>query len=164
MKRRIFTVIIVFAVIGGAGLAWRLAGATGSPVPAGLRSSAGFPIYYPDQGHLPDGYTLDTTSFQKADGGAIIYAIKNSSGGNLIASEVAQPGGNVIDDFTKNSIPLHSTVDTSLGKAQIGAYGSPPNLRSIVSLPINHGPWLIITAPANTPQTDLKQITLSLRQ
>lgn len=163
-KRRFFLVsgVLVLAVII-VGLIWRLAGASSSPVPASIRSGAGFPVYYPQQSKLPPGYTLDTGSFRRASGGVIVYSINSSDDQNLSVTEEAQPPSNIIDTFIKNYIPLHSSLTTGLGQAQIGAYGQKPNFHAVASLPINQGPWLIITAPPDIKQSVLKQIVESLK-
>jgi hypothetical protein len=45
-----------------------------------------------------------------------------------------------------------------VGKALVGAYGSGKDLRTIASLPIPNGPWLIITAPSDINQADLEKV------
>lgn len=140
-----------------------LHGRGGSPVPPAVRQAAGFTVYYPDPAKLPPGYELDRSSFRQADPGVIVYSVTRD-GQRLAVSEEAQPGGSAISDFLKNYIPLHTTFNAKLGQAQIGAYGSHPNLRTVVSLPITKGPWLIMTAPDGTSQADLKQIIQALRK
>ena len=141
-----------------------IAGLLHNPVPRDLRHAVSFPVYYPVTSGLPKGYVLNESSFKQASPGVIIYSIGRAGGQRLILSEEKQPGGNTINDFVKSYLPLNSSFDTKLGKAQMGAFGNPPNLRNIVSLPIKNGPWLIITAPADTQQSDIKQIIQSLRK
>jgi hypothetical protein len=132
-----------------------------SPVPAEIRGAVSFAVYYPEQSKLPAGYSLDTTSFRLAQPGVVVYSVKTGSQ-QLIFSEEQTPGGNVVDKFTSSYIPLHNPITTDLGKAAMGAAGQGANLQTIVSLPITKGPWLIITAPANTKQSDMQQILQSL--
>jgi hypothetical protein len=133
----------------------------GSPVPTEIKKTVSFPIYYPEQSKLPPGYSLDNTSFRFAQPGVVVYAIQKGSQ-QLVFSEEETPGGNVVDKFTSSYIPLHNTITTDLGKAAVGAAGQGANLQTIVSLPITKGPWLIITAPADTKQSDVQQILQAL--
>jgi len=55
-------------------------------------------------------------------------------------------------------MPLHTTLNTNVGVATIGAL----NNQSVVSLPTNTNAWLLITAPGNTNQDNLKTIIKSL--
>lgn len=135
--------------------------ANGSPVSSDVQKAVTFPVYYPRQSKLPVGYQLDDTSFRLADTGVVIYSVQ-VRGQQLVFSEQQTPEGSVIDKFTSSYIPLHNTITTDRGKAAIGAAGQGSNLKTIVSLPITHGPWLIITAPANTKQSDVQQILQSL--
>ncbi len=162
-RYRIIFVVLGVILIGG--LSWAvLSYKSASPVPAAIQKAVSFPVYYPAPGRLPAGYTLDSSSFRQAQAGVVIYSINHQGGQPLIVSEEDQPAGSVISDFIKSYTPLHTTQNTSLGQAQIGAYGQPPNLRTVASLPINNGPWLIITSPTDVNQTDLKQILQSLKR
>lgn len=135
--------------------------ATNSPVPAELHKDVSFPIYYPEQSKLPTGYNLDTSSFRLAQPGVLIYSVDVGSQ-RLVFSEEEAPDANIIDKFVSSYIPLHNTISTDLGKASIGAAGQGANLQTVVSLPITNGPWMIITAPANTKQSDIQQILQSI--
>jgi hypothetical protein len=132
-----------------------------SPVPAEVRSAVSFPIYYPRQSKLPPGYSLDTASFRLAESGVVIYSVHKGSQ-QLVFSEQEAPDGNVINKFTSSYIPLHNTITTDLGKAEIGAAGQGSSLQTVASLPVVKGPWLIITAPADTKQSDMQQVLQSL--
>lgn len=153
----------LLAAIGlaAAWLAWRPV--SPSPVPPKVRNGVAFPVYYPAAAQLPPGYTLQSSSFRLAQDGVVVYSIGHSGGQALAVSEETQPAGTAMADFVKNYIPLHATITTSLGQAQIGVYGQAPNLRTVLSLPITKGPWLIITAPAGISQSDLKRIVQALR-
>lgn len=129
-----------------------------NPVPRQLRKSVSFPVYYPVNGRLPEGYALEPSSFRLAQPGVVIFSISHTGGQHLIFSEEAQQPSGTVSDFVKNYIPLHSALNTRLGTAQVGAYGRPPDLRTVVSLQINKGPWLVITAPSDISQDDLKKI------
>jgi hypothetical protein len=153
---------LLAAILAGSYLG--ISGKVHNPVPRNLRQSVSFPVYYPDEHKLPKGFVLNESSFKTAQKGVIIFSIGQAGGQRLIISEEARPSDSTINDFIKNYTPLHSTVSTKLGQAQFGAFGNPPNIRTIVSLPINKGPWLIITAPTTISQDDIKQILQSLKK
>lgn len=162
--RREALILLTIVLIGAA--VWRLSSANtlNSPVPASIRGAVSFPVFYPDQRKLPPGYTLDSSSFRQAQAGVIIYSVLHKNNQRVSFSEQEQPAGSVIEDFTKKYMPIHVSMGTDLGQAEIGAYGKPPNMRTLASLPINHGPWLIATAPSSISQNDMKQIIQSLRR
>jgi hypothetical protein len=135
---------------------------TDSPVPMQIRKAVSFPVYYPDQHKLPHGYSLDTSSFHLAQPGVVVYSVVTPDSQQLTYSEEEQPERSIIDKFISGYIPLHTEVKTSLGQATFGAYGTGKNLRTVVSLPIDKGPWLIITAPASSSHADLLRILQSL--
>jgi len=135
--------------------------ADGSPVASDVQKSVSFPVYYPRQSKLPAGYSLDQSSFQLAQEGVVVYAVEKGSQ-KLVFSEEETPDASIMDKFTSSYIPLHNTITTPLGKAAFGAAGQGDNLQTIVSMPITKGPWLIITAPAGTKQSDIQQILQSL--
>lgn len=162
-QRRPALIAAAAAVIILASLvAWRLA-AGHSPVPAAVQRQASFPIYYPVNAKLPKGYSLDAGSFRLAQPGVVIFSVGHTGGQHLIFSEEQQPGSDTINGFLKKYLPLRSPLSTKLGQAQVGAYGSPPDLRTVASLTVSRGPWLIITAPSDISQDDLQKVIQSLR-
>lgn len=161
-RKLLFSLILICLIAAGGGAAWRLAKPPASPVPADIKSAVHFPIYYPEQKKLPAGYTLDASSFQQQESGVVIYNISHG-GQHLSISEEAQPAQNVIDGFIKNYIPLHNAYPAKLGQVLIGAYGKASDLHTLASLPVNNGPWLLISAPSDTKQSDLVQIVQALK-
>ena len=141
---------------------WLLLSIHHSPVPKDIRKGSNFSIYYPEEGKMPSGYTLDKTSFRKAEGGVVLFSVSYDNGRSMVFSEQAQPGSDVIDKFKAQAIPVNTKVNVPLGQAVIGAYGSGNNIRTVASLPITRGPWLIITAPSDINQNSLKQVLNSL--
>jgi hypothetical protein len=141
---------------------WRLT-AAGNPAPDTIQSAGGSGVYQPDSTKLPAGYTFDNSAIRQADDGVSIVTISSGNGKSVSISQQAKPGSDVIDNFLKTYIPLHAALSTSLGQAQVGASGQSSSLQTIVSLPVKNGPWLIITAPADISQDDLKQIIESLK-
>lgn len=154
--------VVVLLLAVGLGVFFRYGRTMANPVPAPVRKAVTFPIYYPRQQKLPAGYSLDTTSFHLAQPGVVIYSVAYQGGQRLLFSEEQKPDSSVTDKFTSSYIPLHTGVKTGLGEAQLGAYGTGKNLRTVISLPINGGPWLILTAPPATSHDDLLQIIGSL--
>jgi hypothetical protein len=158
----VFLLISVLVVgLLSAGIFLFSARAGTGPVPATIRNSVDFPVYYPASDHLPEGYTLDTNSFKLAETGVVVFSVLHSSG-QLQFSEQQQPAQSVIRDFVKTYIPLHTSLKTSDGQAEIGSFGTGQNLRTVVSLPINNGPWLILTLPPSVSQKDLTTVVKAL--
>jgi hypothetical protein len=147
-------------LIGAA--AWRLS-ASDSPAPDSIQADSGSGVYYPNAAKLPAGYTFDSSSINQAADGVTILTVKGGSDKSVSISQQAQPDSDVIENFIKTYIPLHTTISTSLGQAEMGASGQSSNLKTVVSLPVKDGPWLIITAPADISQPELKQIIESLK-
>ncbi|HSX36517.1 MAG TPA: hypothetical protein VLG13_00110 [Patescibacteria group bacterium] len=136
--------------------------ATSSPVPQDIRKAVSFTVYYPDQKRLPQGYSLDTTTFRQAEPGVVLFSLQYYNGKRMVFSEEQKPASDVINKFVTAAIPLHTELTTPLGKAEVGVYGNNADLHSVVSLPISNGPWLIITAPADINQPNLTRILNSL--
>ena len=107
---------------------------------------------------MPVGYKVDTSSFRTAESNVVLFSVNYSNGRSLVFSESEKPSGDVIDKFNASAIPIHTQVSTAVGKALVGAYGSGKDLRTIASLPITNGPWLIITAPSDINQADLEKV------
>ncbi len=133
-----------------------------SPVPAQIRKDVSFQIYYPKQQKLPSGYSLDTASFRLAQPGVVIYSVVSRDAQRLTFSEEQSPGRSIIDKFTSSYIPVHTEEKTNLGQAEFGANGTGSSPQTIISLPINGGPWVIITAPATSSHADLVHIIQTL--
>lgn len=161
-KRLVLVLLCALAVVGlTIGVHDMLGGHT-SLVPKNIRNSIDFPVYYPDIKKLPHGYSLDTKSFRLAQPGVVLFAVTYDDGKDITFSEQQQPSSNDINKFVSSYIPINTTLQLALGQAKIGAYGSAPNIRTVVSLPIHNGPWLIITAPSNVSHDDLAKALQSL--
>src|SRR5262249_43557189 len=99
-------------------------------------------------------------SFKKINNQAIGYAVNYGSNQKLIFTIQVKPSDDEISDFYKDSIPLHINVDTSVGKAAIGV----ANNQTIVSLPTKDQSWVLIAAPTDVNQDQLKQVANSIRK
>lgn len=132
------------------------------PVPHGVQKAVTFKIYYPKQRMMPTGYHLDTTSFRSPETGVVLFSVSYGNARSMVFSETEKPAGDVLDKFNSSAIPVHTQINTSLGKALVGAYGEGKSLRTVASLPITNGPWLIVTAPSDVSQTDLGKILNAL--
>jgi hypothetical protein len=133
-----------------------------SIVPTQIRSAVPFSVYYP--GAVPSGYSLNSQSFRLADAGVVVFSVNRSDSKTILFSEQAQPSSNDMNTFISGYIPLNSVLQVPLGQAKFGAYGNAPDIRTVVSLPIANGPWLIVTAPADTNHDDLVALIRSLKQ
>jgi hypothetical protein len=155
----VFIICDVMVVVAAAILLLR---ASPSPVPAKIRSAVDFHVYYPKQKQLPSGFSLDQKSFKVVQPGVVLFSVKRPDGKKFIFSEEAQPAASIIDKFNTDYIPLHTTLSVALGHAEVGTYGNGANLRTIASLPVHKGPWIIITAPADAKKNDLSSLLNSL--
>jgi hypothetical protein len=134
--------------------------AIASPVPKAVAQAVNFPVYYPDPNKLPAGYNLNQNSFSVPVKNGVAYSVSYDNGKKIVFSVQAKPSDNELQSFNSNYIPLRIDYQTSLGQAEIGAYHS----RTLVSLPVINGPWIVITAPSDIDQSQLKQVLSALRQ
>lgn len=152
------TIVIVF-------IAWLVALISSnpiSPVPKKISDAVNYPVYYPDQSRLPNGFSLDTRSIELVGPKVVILAVKYSGNKMVVFNEQDNPGPSVINQYAADYIPIHTTFWTPIGNALLGAYNDGHSIKSVVSLPINNGPWIIITAPSNISQNNLKEVIDSL--
>ena len=130
-----------------------------NPIPLGIRQNTPFPIYYPDPKKMPPDYKLDINSLSSRQG-VVVYAINYKSTKKLVISEEPKLAAADLQYFYAHHLPLHTTLSTSIGTATIGAIGS----QSVTSLPTNDNTWLLITAPSNINESQLKELILSLKK
>ncbi len=133
-----------------------------SPVPKSISNAVNYPVYYPDQSRLPEGYQLDKRSIELVGPKVVILAIKYADNKMIVFNEQDNPGASVINQYAANYIPIHTSFWTPIGNAILGAYNDGHSIKSVVSLPVNNGPWIIVTAPSNINQTNLKEAIDSL--
>lgn len=125
-----------------------------SPVPKEVAQAVNFPVYYPDPKKLPAGYSLNTGSFSSPVKNGVSYSVSYGSGQKIVFSVQTKPSDNELQSFNGNYIPLRIDYQTPIGQAEIGAYHS----QTLASLPVINGPWIVITAPSDINQDQLKQI------
>ncbi len=135
-----------------------------SPVPKNIANAVAYPIYYPVQAQLPKGYRLDTSSFESGGPGVVIFTITYGKNNIIVFTEQPMPSHTVIAKYASSYIPLHSSLTTALGQALYGAYNDGGTIKSVISLPINHGPWLIATAPSTINQAVFLKILSAMTQ
>ncbi len=159
-KKLIFALLAAL-LIAGLSVGIYKASSHAGIVPQRVQKSVNFLIYYPNMGKLPAGYTLDTQSFRLAQPGVVLFAVTYDGSKSLVFSEEEKPSSEDINKFISSYIPVNTTQQLALGQAKIGAYGSAPNIRTLVSLPIQ-GTWLIVTAPSDVSQNDIVTILQAL--
>lgn len=166
MKRRLLIFLVSTIVIAGiAAAAFFVRAHNDSPVPKSISGQLSFPIYYPDQKKLPPGYTLDTHSFTSPEKDVVLYTIRYSQAKKIVISVQKQPSQQQLQQFNLNYIPLHTSYQTKIGQADIGAYNNGKAVQTLASLPANNSAsWMIITAPSDINQNDLKQALNSLKR
>jgi hypothetical protein len=130
-----------------------------SPVPASISHAVNFKVYYPDQSKLPVGYIFDKNSFANPVKNGISYSVNYGNGSKIVFSLQTKPSDNELQTFNGNFIPLRIDIQTPLGQAESGVYRE----KTLASLPITNGPWVVVTAPKDINQQQLKQILSSLK-
>ena len=160
-SKKVFLPLLLVVVLAAAAAAWMFLGQDGSsPVPKNIQKQVSFPIYYPDPKKLPSGYHLDTSSFTN-NKSAVLYAIKYAGGQQKVVISVQpKPSGDIVTNFNSQTLALHTTYQTPIGTATIGAIGT----NSIVSLPTKDNDWIILTAPSNINQSHLRQVLSLLKK
>jgi hypothetical protein len=123
------------------------------PVPTNIRRVTAFNIYYPNQIELPADYRLDTNSFS-SNSQAVEYTVSHGISQHLIFTVQAKPSEADIQGFYHNHLPLTIPIKTSVGNAALGIL----NNETVISLPTNTNSWILMTAPTNIQQTQLKQV------
>jgi hypothetical protein len=134
-----------------------------NPLPASVVKAVPYSVYYPDTNRLPINFSLIRGSIKVLTGNIVVFSMLGPNNENIIITQQGQPASSVISRFISSTMPLHTLIGTPVGTATVGSYNFNHSLRSIVSLPVIHGPWLIITAPANINQGLLMQVVDSLR-
>ena len=129
-----------------------------SVVPASIRESVPFKVYYPEAAKMQAGYTLDQKSFTHSDQ-AVVYAITYDGGKQVAITVQKKPREADLKTFYRNHIPIRNELQTSLGKAAIAQL----NGQSFASLPAKDS-WLLITAPLDINQDNLRTLLQSLRE
>lgn len=151
--QRIVGVVVIVCLVA---IAVSLFGSSSDPVPLSVRKAVSFKVYYPLQSNLPNGYTLDTTSFTTTKQ-TVIYAVDYDNGQKINVSVQAQPSAAQLSYFNSHYIAVHSDLSTAIGTAVIGSIDS----QSVVSLPAGKS-WILLVAPGNINQTALKQTVQAL--
>lgn len=136
---------------------------TSNPIPAYIAEAVNFRLYYPLQKDLPAGYRLDLNSFKRPVQNGVTYTVVNNENQKVIFSLQPKPSDADLQNFTSSYIPLHNTYQTPSGQALLGAYNTKEGTETFVSLPTNSSTWIIVTAPYNIDQAQLKQVLSSLR-
>jgi hypothetical protein len=164
-QQQILRGLILLVVTAGAiglGLHWRTTPApiNNSPVPKAVAQAVNFLVYYPDQKKLPPGYNLNTNSFNLSpDKKGVYYSVSYGANKKIVFSVQVKPSDNELQSFNSNYIPLRVDYQTPIGQAEIGAYHS----QTLVSLPVINGPWIVITAPPDINQDQLKQVLRAIK-
>jgi hypothetical protein len=126
------------------------------PISRQTVKSLQFDIYYPNKKMLPSSYVLNTSSFSYSEQ-TLIYTVTGGLS-KIIFSNQLKPDNAQIQQFYATKMPLHTTLNTSIGTATIGSI----NGQTIVSIPTNTNTWVIMTAPQTVNQQDLSQIINSI--
>jgi hypothetical protein len=159
---RRFRPILIFVAVSlllgiGTGLAW-LYLIPHNPVPANIRKSVPFKIYYPDQRHLPKGYLLDPKSFT-SNGKAVVYHIYGPNKYDITISQQQRASDADIAKFYAAVMPHRTKLGTALGDAQVGTIGQ----MNVVSLTPTGQTWVLMSVPTDMQVSTLQDIVKTLR-
>jgi hypothetical protein len=128
-------------------------------VPQAIAQAVNYKVYYPEAAKLPAGYHLDNNSFKNPVKNGVAYTVSYGQAQHLVFSVQPKPSDAELQSFIANYIPLKLDFQTSLGQGSIGAYQG----KTLASLPLINGPWVVVTAPPDVNQDHLKQILRSLK-
>jgi hypothetical protein len=146
----LYGAIVLCLIIGGI-LVWNTNHVT-SLVPPSVSHQVHFDIYYPDPTRLPSGYSLDAQSFT-ANHTTVLYKIHHGDQ-ELIVTLQQKPSTLAIQTFYHVHMPLTITVPTKVGTASLGVL----NNETVVSLPTNTNTWLLMTAPLNADEAQIRRV------
>lgn len=151
--------VVLLLVIGTAGFIIYYGRTSANPIPASYRTAVDFPAYFPDPAKLPTGYHLDLGTFTSPAKGVILYNINYGGDRHIVVAQQNKPSDSDLKAFNSQRIPLHTTISTHAGQAVMGAIGD----QDVVSLPTKTRAWIIITAPYNIDQEQLKAVLNSFK-
>lgn len=133
-------------------------GRRSSPIPVDIQSGATFPLYYPDA--LPEGYSIDNSSFSLSDA-ALIFSISYSDGKKkLHVSEQPKPITLNLDEFYAKRFISPETSFTAGNRIVVGSLASVKT----ASVVYDDVTWILIKAPNGIEQETLRQIAGSFRK
>lgn len=130
-----------------------------SPVPATVRKSVSFPVYYPSPAKMPAGYTLDLHSFS-ATSQTVVYSVTYETNKKIAFTVQRKPSDDELKLFHTNQMPLRNEVKVAVGTATTGSL----NNQTLASLPTNDQTWLLITAPIDIDQEQFRQVLRAINR
>jgi hypothetical protein len=109
------------------------------------------------QNDLPSGYVFNVQAISSSNQ-TVLYTVGYGHNQKLIFTEQDRPSDIAIKGFYSVHMPLYIPVDTSVGTAALGEL----NHETVISLPTNTNTWILMTAPLNADQSQLKKVVRSL--
>lgn len=137
-------VIVIIAVLATA-TCWLLVLRNRGPIPYNVRHNISFTLYYPKR--LPQGYTVDRTSFVQKNG-VIIFSVTTPNGKNIAVSEQAVPSSLPARSTTPappTQIPGQRNFTTPIGTAHLSLWGD-----KYVSDIVTSQTWIILNVTGLT--------------
>jgi flagellar basal body-associated protein FliL len=135
-----------------------------SPVPSAISQAVSFPVYYPNPEKLPSGYYLDKDSFKNPVKNGVAYSVSYGGNKKIVFSAQQKPSDNELQAFNSSYIPLRTDYQTKAGQAEIGAYNNHGTIETLVSLSTNSSTWLVVTAPYDINQDQLKKVLSAIQR
>jgi len=127
-------------------------------VPESITSSVKYSVYYPDPKKLPQGFTLDKQSIRSPAQNGVTYTVLYEKTKKIIFNLQAAATDKELATFRSTYIPKRVSYTTPVGDAEVGASGN----SLLVSIPVSGGPWIVVTAPGDISQDNLKQVLNTL--
>ena len=137
--------IIIAAAVGGTLFLSRDTG----PIPRSIRQASTFTLYYPAT--LPKGYVLQSQSV-RGDTGIVFYVLANDKRQVNVSQQPLPPNPPNI-----NSLSGFSKLETTAGKAAIGANGSSPTV-----IVLSNTTLITINGSPGTPQDVVANIAKNM--
>lgn len=133
-------------VAGGIYTYWLLAVRDTGPIPRTYTRGLDITLYYPDR--LPQGYTVDNSSFQRQDN-VLIFSIKAPKGRNIAVSQQAAPADAPSVEKTGNTpftMPGERSFTTGIGHVNISLWGN----KYVSDISTTEGTWIILNTTGFT--------------
>jgi hypothetical protein len=127
------------------------------PIPKNARQGISFPLYYPRG--LPQGYTVDRSSFNQKDK-VVIFSIKTPRGRNIAVAEQHLPTGLDLSQHKNPAgikLPDERSFSTGIGPAQMSLWGS----KMVVSV-VAPETWVILNV-TNVPPEEAIAVASSFK-
>lgn len=153
-----FLIFVILLVVAGAGYLAYKHYYLKPVVPQSIVSQSEIPILYPAK--LPNGFSIDQTSFNITQGNIITYFAANQTGEHIVVSLQKRPANFDYATFYSKGLTNSTTFNTSLGQAAIGTTDG-----HLLGSLTTDKTWAIVSSPSKDISTsDVKLVLDSMKQ